>query len=234
MIKSYQTPGGYSWQLCDSLLDEPHVLIGGTTGSGKSVLLDSLLFSALVHSPAVAQFVFIDLKKVELIAYKRLPHALAYADTPRAAYDALNAVNSVINRRYAQLQAANIKRFNGNQIYVIIDELADLIQTAPQAVPLLVRLCRLGRAANVHLIAATQSPNRRVILAELQQNLTAAVALRCRSSIESRQIIGVKGAETLPRYGLGYLWNSNGLSLHEIPLTNGDDLAERINFWENA
>ena len=96
-------------------------------------------------------------------------------------------------------------------------------------------IMRLGRATKVHVIGATQNPSRSRgggLPAEIVQNATAAIALRCRSAIESRQIIGVGGAENLPINGYGMYWNPSGISQEIMPMTSNDDLMQRINYWK--
>lgn len=234
--QTWRTPAGATWCICDDILQQTHVVIGGTTGSGKSTLLHSIMYSALIDSPAAKQFILIDLKGVELRRYRRLPHTIAYADEPTEAVRAIKIAEEIMYHRLNELKRRDAVMYNGNDIYLIIDELAVLMQTAKAKVlEPLSNIMRLGRATKVHVIGATQNPSRSRgggLPAEIVQNATAAVALRCRSAIESRQIIGVSGAEKLPDiHGFGKYWNATGIHDVVIPMTSDNELNARINYW---
>lgn len=234
--KTWTCPKGDAWKLCNDILKQTHVMIGGTTGSGKSTLLHSIMWSALLHSPARVQFILIDLKGVELRRYRNLPHTIRYADEPNDAVLAIKTAEEIMQKRLNELKRTDEVIYNGNDIYLIIDELAVLMQTAKAKVlEPLSNIMRLGRATRVHVIGATQNPSRSRgggLPAEIVQNATAAIALRCRSSIESRQIIGIAGAEKLPLHGHGLYWRAEGTSDEIMPMTSDKDLAERIEYWK--
>ena len=236
--KTWTCPSGEAWKLCNDILKQTHVMIGGTTGSGKSTLLHSIMWSALLHSPVTVQFVLIDLKGVELRRYRNLPHTIRYADEPEDAVEAINVVESIMKKRLDELKKSDEVIYKGNDIYLIVDEMAVLMQTAKAKVlKPLANIMRLGRATRIHVISATQNPNRSNgggCPSELSQNFTASVALRCRSGIESRILIGRNDAEKLPIHGEGYYWNPNGIDYVVIPQTDEHDLKERINYWLNA
>lgn len=218
----------------NTLLNSTHLLIGGTTGCGKSVLINTILYSLLTQKNAAsAALVLIDPKRVELSKYKKLPFVKRYAQEPFDVIAALNDSIRVMERRYKQMEARGVVQWYGSPVYVVIDELADLMTTdgRNEIRRLLQRLLQLGRAANVHIIAATQAPSRKIIPAELILNFTDRVALRCKSPIESRQIIGVKGAESLPRYGIGLYDSAYGLLRVEIPYTPQSELKSKIEYW---
>ena len=217
------------WDIANELLDEPHILIAGTTGSGKSVFLNSLIWSYLAFP---FYYCFIDLKQVELIDYKKHPRTLGYADTPEDAVAMLETINRLMDARLSTMKANGQKRSTEHTLYVFIDELAELMAADRNVESQLTRIMRLGRAANIHMIMATQSPNRKVITANIQQNVTCAIALRCRSTIESRQIIGINGAEKLPLYGEGILWNAKGTKHIAIPMTPQNDILRRVYYGE--
>ena len=219
------------WDNCDELLKKPHLLIAGSTGSGKSVLINSLMFTLLTYQPTEKQVILIDPKRVELYAYKRVPHCIGYASETTDIIDILRRSCNMMDNRYAEMQKAGKKMYDGPDVYVVIDEFADLMITTKDAEPLIQRLAQLGRAARVHMLIATQAPNRQILKANLLLNLGDRVALHCNDPIESRQILGQKGAEILPRYGKGIYKSPEGLSLMEIPLTTDEEIEERINFW---
>jgi len=216
----------------NDLLKEHHTLIGGTTGSGKSTFIQALMYKALELPPSRCQFVLIDLKRVELIDYAHAPHTLYYAQDITQALHALDVLINIMETRFQEMQAQRVKETNRAHIYIIIDELADLMSTAPKDVTArLNKIGRLGRASHIHLICCTQDPTRRTISASIQQNFTCCIALRCKSSIESRQVIGVSGAELLPRYGKGIRWDASGIYYVDIKLIPQQLINNRLKKW---
>lgn len=111
------------------MLDQPHLLIAGATGSGKSIVINSLMYTALCNSPAQSQFILIDPKRVELIDYKPLPHTLKYACEPIEIVQALQHTMEFVDMRYKDMQRQRVKKYSGGHIYIVIDELADLMTT---------------------------------------------------------------------------------------------------------
>lgn len=183
------------------LLNEPHILIAGATGSGKSVMLNGLVYTAACYGSANSQFIFLDKKRVELSQYKNLRSCLAYADDDQEMIQALQKAVDIIEWRFAQMQMRGEKKFTGPAVYVVIDELADLM-TIPtvrkQAVPLIQRISQIGRAAAVHLWACTQNPLREILPTSIKCNLDCRIGLRTASPQDSRNIIGVVGCERFP------------------------------------
>ena len=204
------------------LLHAPHLLIAGTTGSGKSVLLNEIIKAFLTEptSPK-SKLILIDPKRVELSRYKQSEYTADYTADERKTVVVLRRLIKLIERRYKWLARRGKVNLTGCHVYVIIDELADLLisDSGREIKRLLQKILQIGRAANVHIIAATQAPNRRVIPAEIVLNFTHRVALRCLTAIESRQIINTAGAETLPQYGKAYLLTPEGLTLEDVQIT---------------
>lgn len=233
MKRVWTTPTGKYYTLYRDMLKQPHLLIAGATGSGKSVVINGLVYTALYDSPAAVQFIFIDPKRVELVDYKPLPHTLQYASEPGDMIQALEKAMGITESRYRAMQAQHVKKYGGGAVYVIIDELADLMTTDRKHVqPLIQRLAQIGRAANVHIIAATQCPLAAVIPTPIKVNFDARVALRTRSAQDSRNILDVKGCELLPRYGQGYYMTPDGLTLYNIPMQAPDDIAALVTYWK--
>lgn len=229
----WQTPGGIAHNSVLDMLKQTHLLIAGSTGSGKSVLINTLIYTALYKSPAALRFVLIDPKRVELVDYAALPHCLTYCTEPPEIVNALSLCVSEMENRYKRMQSQRQKKSTEPDIYIIIDEFADLMTTSKRdTLPQLQRLAQLGRAANIHLIVATQRPTRDIINGQIKVNIDCRVALRCPSPQDSRNIIDRKGAETLPRFGFGYYLTPNGCDLIPIPYTKPADIAERVEWWE--
>lgn len=216
-----------------------HILVAGTTGSGKSVFINSFIYSLLAFCAPVsgngAKFVLIDPKRVELSKYKKLPHTIRYACDNEDIIDALYECIELMEQRYIDMEEAGIVKSNETPIYIVIDELADLMTTCKKDImPLLQRIAQLGRAANVRLLCATQAPNRKIIPAELTTNFNTRIGLHCFSPIESKQIIGTNGAETLPQYGQAIIRTASYVRRSEVPMVSDEKLKERIAYWENA
>lgn len=235
MHKEWRTPPGQVYSLYRDMLKQPHLLIAGATGSGKSVVINGLVYTAMYDSPAAVQFILIDPKRVELVDYKPLPHTIMYASEPGEMVEALEKAMEITESRYKAMQRQRVKKYPGGALYVIIDELADLMTTARRQVqPLIQRLAQIGRAANVHIIAATQCPLATVIPTPIKVNFDSRVALRTRSAQDSRNILGLTGCELLPRYGQGYYMTPDGLTLYNIPMQPQEDINALVKYWQRS
>ena len=232
MKKRYKTPGGTAYNLYLDMMAQPHLLVAGATGSGKSVVINGIITTALYQSPAAVQFILIDPKRVELSEYRQLPHTIQYASEPAEMVQALEMALQITETRYKAMQRENLKKWTGGAVYVIIDELADLMTTQKRAVqPLIQRLAQIGRAADVHIIAATQCPLREVIPTSIKVNFDARVGLRTGSAQDSRNILGFKGCEALPKYGQGYYKTPAGNTLYYIPMIDDAERARLLQHW---
>lgn len=230
--RGYITPSGDLYTLFDDMAKQPHLLIAGATGSGKSVVVNGIIYNLLHNGPAKAGLILIDPKRVELVQYKHVPHCLRYASEPADMPQALQYAMMITENRYQVMQRNGERMYSGGDVYVIIDELADLMTTQKKAVlPLLQRLCQIGRAAKVHVIACTQCPLAKVIPTEVKVNFDARVALRTRSAQDSRNILSRTGCELLPRYGQGYYMTPEGLNLWNIPMYSESAVAAVLNWW---
>lgn len=139
--KTWETPQGSYYNLFSDMLKPPHLLVAGATGSGKSVVINGIITTALKDSPAAVQFIFIDPKRVELVEYKPLPHTLKYASEPGDMVQALQYAMDTTESRYKAMQSRHEKNYSGGAVYVVIDELADLMTTnRKQVQPLIQRL----------------------------------------------------------------------------------------------
>lgn len=231
----YITPAGTYYTLYADMLSQTHLLIAGMTGSGKSVVINGLISTLLYRGPSEAGLILIDPKRVELVQYSAVPHCIRYASEPDDMIQALQDGLSLIEKRYKAMQAARVRLYQGGDVYIVIDELADLMTTRRKQVqPLLQRICQIGRAARVHLIAATQCPLTKVIPTEVKVNFDAIVGLHTRSAQDSRNILGLTGCEALPRYGKGYYMTPAGLRLCTIPMVSDDVLTDLTGYWTSV
>lgn len=230
--KRWRTPAGTSYTLYSDMAAQPHLLVAGATGSGKSVVINGIISTLLFKAPSQAQFILVDPKRVELVRYKDLPHTVRYASEPADMVQALQQALVITDRRYQEMQKARVLKYDGPDLYVVIDELADLMTTDKRHVqPLLQRLCQIGRAARVHVIAATQCPLAAVIPTPIKVNFDSRVALRTSCAQDSRNIIQQTGCELLPRYGQGFYRTPEGLDLWNIPLVPESTIADLIRWW---
>ena len=188
----------------------PHLLIAGQTGSGKSVMINTLLCSLLYrNSPSDMRLILVDPKKVEMAPYEDIPHLLTPIITePEKTISALKWLVNEMERRYtllAEQKQRDIKSFNSkNQedampyIVVVIDELSDLMMVAARDVEaLIVRLAQKARAVGIHLVLATQRPSVDVITGLIKANVPARIAFTVASQVDSRTILDQVGAEKL-------------------------------------
>lgn len=232
MKKIWKRPGGCSPALCQDMQQQPHVLIAGATGSGKSVLINSFIYSVLGYAPCEKQLVLIDPKRVELIKYKNLPHTRQYASEYADMIQAIRNCVDWMESRYKAMQKAGIVKTDEPEIFIVIDEFADLMTTCKkETLPPLCRIAQLGRAANIHLVLATQRPTRDIINGQIKVNIDCRVALRCPSQRDSINVIDCKGAESLPKYGYGLYRTADSLNTVEILKTDDGAIADRITWW---
>ena len=206
----------------------PHLLVAGTTGSGKSVGVNAMIISLLCkHTPDTLRLILIDPKMLELSVYDGIPHLLrpVITDMSRAC-DALHWAVTEMERRYTLLTQAKVRDLDGYnkqsaaklpRIVIIIDELADLMITNKHDVERsIARLCQKARAAGIHLIVATQRPSVDVVTGLIKANIPTRIAYTVSSAIDSRTILGARGGEQL----LG-----QGDMLYKAP---GTDALQRV------
>lgn len=188
------------------LATAPHLLVGGTTGSGKSVCLHSLILSlCLTRTPEQVRFVLIDPKRVEFSAYTALAHLEQAVITEGAeAVDALNALVKIMEEREVQLAQAGARHIGElaegirpARLVVVVEELADLLTQTPAAEEALIRLAQKARSSGIHLILATQRPDAKTFSGLLRSNVPSRVALTVQKSSESKIILDEIGAEKL-------------------------------------
>lgn len=234
MFKKWKTPQGPASRLVLDFINQTHLLIAGTTGSGKSVIINNIIYTLLYKSPKEVKLILIDPKKVELVQYRELPHTLAYASEQADIINTIKKVVDLMEQRFQTMQKQSIKKSKEADIYIIIDEYADLITTSKKDVERLIyRIAQLGRAAKIHLIIATQRPTRDIITGQVKVNIDSRLALRVPTAQDSRNIINIKGAEQLGKYGQAFYLTPDTLTpqLVNIDYINELELANRVQWW---
>jgi S-DNA-T family DNA segregation ATPase FtsK/SpoIIIE len=230
----------YNNALVLNVADMPHMLIAGATGSGKSVLLNSIICSMLFKAtPMSLQLVMIDPKKVELSKYEGLPHlgCPIVKDTfSAAAY--LQGVCDEMDKRYSEMAAQGVKKASElglPSIVVVIDELADLMLTSKyECETSIIRLAQLGRAAGIHLIIATQRPTVNVITGLIKSNIPCKIALQTASIRDSITILDHKGAESLTGKGDALLKLPDRVAeiRFQSSFIQDQDIENIVNYWK--
>lgn len=231
----------------------PHLLIAGSTGSGKSVCINSLIISVLYKAtPDEVKLLMIDPKVVELGVYNGIPHLLVPVVTdPRKASGALSwAVNEMLNR-YKIFADNNVRDLNAYnkmcancpekkplpQVLIIIDELADLMMAAPNEVEdSICRLAQMARAAGMHLVIATQRPSVDVITGIIKANIPSRIAFAVSSQVDSRTILDTSGAEKLLGRGdmLFYPVGASKPTRVQGCYVNDDEIESVIEYIKNS
>ena len=197
--------------LITGLEELPHLLIAGTTGSGKSIFINNCIVALCYHNtPAQLRFIMVDPKRVEMGIYESLPHILAKpVVTSNGAVHALAWAVREMERRYdacSQIKARSIASYNEKvlpkdrmpHIVIIVDELADLMMTAQKEVEeYIMRLAQMARAVGIHLMLATQRPSVNVLTGTIKANIPARISFSLPSVADSRTILDVTGAQNL-------------------------------------
>lgn len=207
--------------ICFDLKDMPHILIAGTTGSGKSVMLKSMICSLMLSEETIL-FDFIDTKRVELSKFKTIINS-RFAPTYIDALEILADVCNEIENRYSALeQNPNLEFFSR---IIVIDELNDLMMASKKTVEdYIVKIAQLGRSCGIYLIIATQRPVVSTLTGNIKANIDCRIALKTTSNIDSRNILGHGGAEKL---------NGKGDALLKLP-TNSDEIHIQCPFISDS
>ena len=206
-----KTIAGYP--IVGDLVSMPHLLIAGTTGSGKSVCINTLILSVLYrHTPETCKLILIDPKMLELSVYQGIPHLLSPVITePKKATSALKWTVREMETRYRKMTEEGVRNISGfNEkakkegkkvmpyIIVVVDEMADLMMVSGKQVENYIqRLAQMARAAGIHIIMATQRPSVDVITGTIKANFPTRISFQVTSKIDSRTILGEQGAEQL-------------------------------------
>lgn len=220
----------------------PHILVAGSTGSGKTSCLHAIINGLLVsRSPASVRFLMVDCKRIELGIYNTLPHMMRpVAYSPDGAISILQYAIREMEARYVLMERSGVRSIEETKLprwVIFIDELADLmLQSKKTFEPLLVRLAQLGRQAGMHLVMATQLPKASVVTGLLRVNIPVKLCFAVPSYTDSRVVLGYKGAEVLNQRGRCLL--SSSATFGRLVEVKGayitrEEIHRNVNHWSN-
>ena len=227
--------------IISDLTSMPHLLIAGTTGSGKSVCINTIILSLLFrHSPEKCKFILIDPKMLELSTYEGVPHLLCPVITEaKKAASVLGWVVKEMESRYRLMTKEGVRNIDGYNlkhslpmpyIVVVVDEMSDLMLVAGKEIENYIqKLSQMARAAGIHIIMATQRPSVDVITGTIKANFPTRISFQVTSKIDSRTILGEQGAEQLLGKGdMLYMSSANKILRIHAPLVSENEI-EKIN-----
>ena len=225
------------------LTSMPHLLIAGTTGSGKSVCINTIILSLLYkHTPEKCKFILIDPKMLELSTYEGIPHLLCPVITEaKRAASVLGWVVKEMESRYRLMTREGVKNIDGYNskhklpmpyIVVIVDEMSDLMLVAGKEIEgYIQKLSQMARAAGIHIIMATQRPSVDVITGTIKANFPTRISFQVTSKIDSRTILGEQGAEQLLGKGdMLYMSSANKIVRIHAPFVSENEIGKINNF----
>ena len=225
------------------LASMPHLLIAGTTGSGKSVCINTIILSLLYrHTPDKCKFILIDPKMLELSTYEGIPHLLCPVITePKRAASVLGWVVKEMESRYRLMTKEGVRNIDGYNakhslsmpyIVVIVDEMSDLMLVAGKEIENYIqKLSQMARAAGIHIIMATQRPSVDVITGTIKANFPTRISFQVTSKIDSRTILGEQGAEQLLGKGdMLYMTSANKVTRIHGPYVSENEIEKINNF----
>ncbi len=227
--------------ITQDLSSMPHLLIAGTTGSGKSVCINTIILSLLYkHGPDKCKFILIDPKMLELSTYEGIPHLLCPVITePKRAASVLGWVVKEMESRYRLMTKEGVKNIDGYNskhklpmpfIVVIVDEMSDLMLVAGKEIETYIqKLSQMARAAGIHIIMATQRPSVDVITGTIKANFPTRISFQVTSKIDSRTILGEQGAEQLLGKGdMLYMSSANKIVRIHAPYVSESEI-DKVN-----
>ena len=225
------------------LFSMPHLLIAGTTGSGKSVCINTIILSLLYrHTPDKCKFILIDPKMLELSTYEGIPHLLCPVITEaKKAASVLGWVVKEMESRYRLMTKEGVRNIDGYNakhklpmpyIVVVVDEMSDLILVAGKEIENYIqKLSQMARAAGIHIIMATQRPSVDVITGTIKANFPTRISFQVTSKIDSRTILGEQGAEQLLGKGdMLYMSSANRIVRIHAPFVSDNEIEKINNF----
>ena len=224
----------------------PHLLIAGTTGSGKSVCINTIILSLLYkHTPEKCKFILIDPKMLELSTYEGIPHLLCPVITEaKKAASVLGWVVKEMENRYKLMTKVGVRNIDGYNekhkvsmpyIVVIVDEMSDLMLVAGKDIENYIqKLSQMARAAGIHIIMATQRPSVDVITGTIKANFPTRISFQVTSKIDSRTILGEQGAEQLLGKGdMLYMTSANRMTRIHAPFVSESEIEKINNYLRN-
>ena len=224
----------------------PHLLIAGTTGSGKSVCINTIILSLVYkHAPDICKFILIDPKMLELSTYEGIPHLLCPVITEaKKAASVLGWVVKEMESRYRLMTKVGVRNIDGYNekhkvkmpyIVVIVDEMSDLMLVAGKEIENYIqKLSQMARAAGIHIIMATQRPSVDVITGTIKANFPTRISFQVTSKIDSRTILGEQGAEQLLGKGdMLYMSSANRITRIHAPYVSEIEIDKVNNFLRN-
>ena len=224
----------------------PHLLIAGTTGSGKSVCINTIILSLIYkHTPEICKFILIDPKMLELSTYEGIPHLLCPVITEaKKAASVLGWVVKEMESRYRLMTKVGVRNIDGYNekhkvkmpyIVVIVDEMSDLMLVAGKEIENYIqKLSQMARAAGIHIIMATQRPSVDVITGTIKANFPTRISFQVTSKIDSRTILGEQGAEQLLGKGdMLYMSSANRITRIHAPFVSEIEIDKVNNFLRN-
>jgi len=228
------------------LASMPHLLIAGTTGSGKSVCINTIILSLLYrHTPDRCKFILIDPKMLELSTYEGIPHLLCPVITEaKKAASVLGWVVKEMENRYKLMTKEGVRNIDGYNakhtlampyIVVVVDEMSDLMLVAGKEIENYIqKLSQMARAAGIHIIMATQRPSVDVITGTIKANFPTRISFQVTSKIDSRTILGEQGAEQLLGKGdMLYMSSANRIVRIHAPFVSDDEIEKVNNYLRN-
>ena len=232
--------------ITSDLSSMPHLLIAGTTGSGKSVCINTIILSLIYkHTPEICKFILIDPKMLELSTYEGIPHLLCPVITEaKKAASVLGWVVKEMESRYRLMTRVGVRNIDGYNekhkvkmpyIIVIVDEMSDLMLVAGKEIENYIqKLSQMARAAGIHIIMATQRPSVDVITGTIKANFPTRISFQVTSKIDSRTILGEQGAEQLLGKGdMLYMSSANRITRIHAPFVSEIEIDKVNNFLRN-
>ena len=229
--------------LVGDLTSMPHLLIAGTTGSGKSVCINTIILSLLYrHTPDRCKFILIDPKMLELSTYEGVPHLICPVITEaKKAASVLGWVVKEMESRYRLMTKEGVRNIDGYNakhklpmpyIVVVVDEMSDLMLVAGKEIENYIqKLSQMARAAGIHIIMATQRPSVDVITGTIKANFPTRISFQVSSKIDSRTILGEQGAEQLLGKGdMLYMSSANKIIRIHAPFVSDNEIEKINNF----
>ena len=221
----------YAW--CKEIIERMHhAVVAGCSGSGKSVAIHDIIYTAMLKGIEENLFVFIDTKKVELVDFKDAPHCARYCDDPDEVYAVLKGCERVMDSRFSRMQARHEKMSSEPTLWIVIDEFYDIKTLCDKrCMPVINRLSSAGRAAKVILLVGTQRTTRDTLSGMIATNFSVKLGLRTITAQDSRNIIQTKGCEDLPKCGKGIL-QIDGINKEiDIPFVDDRRISGRVDYW---